>query len=98
MAAAQVLRQPDISYHPDFTSYQLRSQYRQKTEKLPATIPSGFPQQISSPLVWEGKDVEASKDWIVQLNGAQLNEIDEALKHFKCTWIALNSLTQKTHH
>lgn len=84
MAAAQILRQPDIAYHPNFDSYQVRSQHRQKTEKLPTTVPSGFPQQLSSPLVWEGKEVETSNDWIVVLTEAQLDEIDQALNHFKC--------------
>ena len=84
MAAAQVLRQPDIAYHPNFDSYQVRSQRRQKTEELPKTLPSGFPKQLLSPLVWEGKEVEKSSDWIVALTEAQLDEIDQALNHFKC--------------
>jgi len=84
MATAQVLRQPEIAYHPDFDRYQVRSQHRQDTEKLPTTLPSGFPKQLSSPLVWEGKDVESSSDWIVELSGAQLDEVDQALSHFKC--------------
>jgi hypothetical protein len=86
MAAAQVLRQPDIAYHPNFDRYQVRSQHRQKTEKLPTTLPSGFPQQLSSPLVWEGKEVENSNDWIVELTEAQLDEIDQALDRFRCKW------------
>jgi hypothetical protein len=84
MAAAQVLRQPDIAYHPNFDRYQVRSQHRQETEKLPTALPGGFPQQLSSPLVWEGKDVENSNGWIFELNEAQLDEIDQALNHFKC--------------
>ena len=85
MATAQVLRQPEIAYHPDFDRYQVRSQHRQETEKLPTTLPSGFPKLLSSPLVWDGKDVESSNDWIVELSEAQLDEIDQALSHFKCT-------------
>jgi hypothetical protein len=84
MAAAEVLRQPDISYHPNFASYQLRSQNRKDTEKLPTTIPTGFPQHLSSTLVWDGKKVEATSDWIIELSKARLDEIDRALKHFKC--------------
>jgi hypothetical protein len=83
MAAAQVLRQPNISYHLSFEQYQVRSQYRQRTEDLPSTLPTGFPQQLSSPLVWEGKQVEARSEWIVELNEAQLDEIDQALQDFK---------------
>lgn len=83
MAAAQVLRQPDISYRPNFEAYQVRSQVRQNTKNLPTTLPAGFPHQLVSPLVWEGKEVEARSDWIVELTEAQLDEIDAALKHFK---------------
>ena len=89
MAAAQVLRQPEITYHPNLDSYRVRSQHRQETEELPKTLPSGFPEQLSSPLVWEGKEVESSSDWIVELTEAQLDEIDQALDHFKCTWTYL---------
>lgn len=84
MATAQVLRQPDISYHPNFESYQARSQERQRAEQLPTSLPDGFPKQLSSPLVWEGKDVESRSDWIFELNEGQLDEIHEALQKFKC--------------
>ena len=84
MAAAQVLRQPDIQYHPNFEQYQARSQERRRAPELPTAVPSGFPEQLLSPLAWEGKDVEQRSDWIVELNEAQLDEIDQALKAFKC--------------
>lgn len=85
MAAAQVLRptQPDIQYHPDYEKYQARSQRRKDTEDLSKILPDGFPQQLSSTLVWEGKDVEQRDDWILRLNEAQLDELDQALKSFK---------------
>jgi hypothetical protein len=89
MAAAEVLRQPDISYHPNFASYQQRSQNRRETEKLPVTIPAGFPQKLLSTLVWDGKDVKTGSEWIVELNKSQLDEIDSALKHFKCTYMTV---------
>jgi hypothetical protein len=85
MAAAQVSTQPDIIYHPNFDGHQVRSQHRQQIEKLLATLPSGFPRQLSSPLVWEGKDVEANSDWIVKLTEPQLDVIEQALNHFRCT-------------
>lgn len=84
MAAAQVLRQPDITYHPNFEQYKARSHQRQKAGQLPTSLPDGFPKQLFSPLVWEGKDVEGRTDWIFELNESQLDEIHEALQEFKC--------------
>jgi hypothetical protein len=86
MAAAQVLRQPDITYHPNFEQYKARSHQRQKAGQLPTSLPDGFPKQLFSPLVWEGKDVEGRTDWIFELNESQLDEIHGALQKFKCRY------------
>jgi hypothetical protein len=86
MAAAQVLRQADITYHPNFEQYKARSHQRQKAGQLPTSLPDGFPKQLFSPLVWEGKDVEGRTDWIFELNESQLDEIHEALQKFKCRY------------
>jgi len=75
--------QPDIQYHPDFAKYQDRTRYRKETESLQTTLPAGFPSQLISPLVWEGKDAEKRSDWAYKLNDTQLDEIDVALKSFK---------------
>lgn len=75
--------QPDIQYHPDFAKYQDRTRRRKETETLETTLPAGFPSQLESSLVWEGKDVEKRSDWVYELSGAQLDEIDAALKSFK---------------
>lgn len=75
--------QPDIEYHPDWVKYQARSQRRKETESLQTTLPEGFPQKLVSPLVWEGKDIEKSSDWIYKLSDVQLDEVDAALKSFK---------------
>lgn len=80
----QVGVQPDIQYHPDYQKYKARTQRRKATEDLIQTLPPGFPAQLSSPLVWEGKDIESRDDWIYKLSEEQLNEIDAALKHFQC--------------
>lgn len=76
-------RQPDIQYHPDYAKYKSRTQRRQENESLTATLPEGFPAELSSPLVWHGKDVEDSDDWIYSLSEDQLEEIDAALAAFK---------------
>jgi hypothetical protein len=75
--------QPDIQYHPEHEKYEQRTRHRKETEALRTYLPVGFPQQLVSPLVWEGKDVEKQDDWIYHLRDDQLDEIDAALKIFK---------------
>lgn len=75
--------QPDIQYYPDYDKYKNRTLRRKETEALQTTVPDGFPQELISPLVWEGKDIEKRGDWIYQLSDAQLDEIDATLKSFK---------------
>jgi hypothetical protein len=33
-------------------------QRREATENLPKSLPAGFPEKLSSPPVWKGKDTE----------------------------------------
>lgn len=83
MAAAEVQRQPDIQYHPDYNNYLKRSTRRQQTENLSSVLPQELPQQLSSSFVWDGNDIQGRNDWIVALEDHDLAEIDEALKYFK---------------
>lgn len=78
------LGQPDIAYTPNFDSYQARVKRRQETEKLDKSLPQGFPQKLVSDLVWDGRDLADKYDWNYVLTEADLKEIDDALKHFKC--------------
>lgn len=78
------LGQPDIAYTPNFDSYQARVKRRQETEKLDKSLPQGFPQKLVSDLVWDGRDLADKYDWNYVLAEADLKEIDDALKHFKC--------------
>lgn len=75
--------QPDIQYHPDYEKYQARTRLRKETETLQTSLPAGFPEKLTSLLVWDGKDIERSSDWIYQLSDEQLDEIDAGLKSFK---------------
>lgn len=84
MVEVQRAVQPDIQYHPDYDKYTARTERRKRTEALQHTVPAGYPEELKSPLVWEGKDVESRNDWIYHLSEAQLDEIDAALKSFKC--------------
>ncbi|GES60772.1 putative TfdA family oxidoreductase [Aspergillus terreus] len=88
--------QPDIQYHPDYQKYKARTQRRKATEDLIQTLPPGFPAQLSSPLVWEGKDIESRDDWIYKLSEEQLNEIDAALKHFQSLKLPLGYIDEVT--
>lgn len=78
-------KQPDISYHPDFTKYQLRTE-RIKSQ-LPANIglPPRFPKQLTGPLVWEGEDFVDERAWTFVLSELHITEINQALFYFKCT-------------
>lgn len=90
MATAQVLRpglagQPDIDYAPNFDKYLARVKRRTETEDLDGSLPPGFPERLESGLVWEGTEVGKEYDWIYQLSGADVDEIEGALKHFQCS-------------
>ena len=83
MASAAV-QQPDIQYAPDFTKYKARAKRRQENEVPKAQLlPEGFPQQLSSDLVWEGSTLQ-NYDWNFTLTQEHLEELEQALAHFKC--------------
>jgi hypothetical protein len=63
VATETIVRQPDIHYKPDFEKYQARTKVRLQTEPLKQTsLPSGFPQQLVSDLVWEGEGLADKYD------------------------------------
>ncbi|KAH8819832.1 hypothetical protein F5884DRAFT_27374 [Xylogone sp. PMI_703] len=80
---ALVQRQPDISYHPDFEKFQLRTQRLSIQRPSNSGLPQGFPAQLTGPLVWEGKDFTDDRQWTLSLTESQLDEIHSALEHFK---------------
>jgi hypothetical protein len=81
-----IQHQPDISYHPDYQKYILRTE-RLKAEISPnIEVPVGFPKHLTGPLVWEGKDYKDEKEWTFNLTPGQLVEIHDALLHFKCMY------------
>ncbi|KAJ5135317.1 uncharacterized protein N7515_004595 [Penicillium bovifimosum] len=99
MSAVQTITvptQPDIQYHPEYEKYRERTRRRKETETLQSSLPTGFPQELVSPLVWEGKDIEKQDDWIYQLSHTQLDEIDAALKSFKALNLPLGHINQST--
>ncbi|KAK1145206.1 hypothetical protein N8T08_004358 [Aspergillus melleus] len=88
--------QPDIQYHPDYNKYKARTQRRQENELLTTSLPKGFPPGLSSSLVWQGKDIENSDDWIYSLSEGQLNEIDSALRAFEAIKRPLGYINNET--
>lgn len=87
MAAVQVagpVGQPDIGYTPDLDKYLARVKRRLETETLVKSLPAGYPQQLESDLVWTGDTVGENYDWTYELNAAELEDIENALVHFKC--------------
>ena len=84
MATTIIQSQPDISYHPDYNKFQLRTE-RLKPERPPnPQLPSGFPKKLTGPLVWEGKDFKDEHELTFILNSEHISEIHNALLHFKC--------------
>lgn len=75
--------QPDIAYTPNLETYSARVKKRQETEQLSKTLPPGFPAKLQSDLVWDGATISDHYEWSYELNADQLQEIDEALQHFK---------------
>jgi hypothetical protein len=88
-------KQPDISYHPDFEKYQLRTERLKALRPPNSGPPQGFPDQLIGPLVWEGKDFTDEKEWTFSLNESQLEEIHKALIHFK--FESLQNLSTEIH-
>lgn len=86
MAAAAVafpVGQPDITYAPDPEKFAARTRRRHETEQLEKVLPAGFPKQLVSDLVWEGRDLVGKYDWTYQLNDEEVGEIEAALQHFQ---------------
>jgi hypothetical protein len=83
--AQLVATQPDIEYHPNELKWKARTARRlvEDPTLLTQPLPDGFPQKLISPLVWEGKDWKDESQWVYNLSQEQLEEIDQALRHFK---------------
>lgn len=88
--------QPDITYQPNLDNYLARIKRRTETEDLPNTLPPGFPKQLNSKLVWDGRALAETWDWNYQLTEQDLAEIEAALQHFKSTGLALGLVSQET--
>ncbi|KAE8148252.1 TfdA family taurine catabolism dioxygenase TauD [Aspergillus avenaceus] len=85
-----------LEYMPDYDQYLARVKHRQETEKLDQHLPKGFPASLSGDLVWEGKDLADRYNWNYHLTGEDLDEIEQALQHFKSCGKSMGELTPET--
>lgn len=78
-------KQPDIEYHPDEAKFRARTARRLAEDPtLPSQpLPEGYPTKVEGPIVWEGKDWTSEEQWVYQLSTSELEEIDNAVAHFK---------------
>jgi len=76
--------QPDIAYTPNHDKYLARTQRRFATEQLNTNLPDGFPTKLESKLVWDGNTIAEQYEWDYVLTAADVDEIEAALRHFKC--------------
>jgi len=52
-------------------------------------IPAGFPEKITSPMVWSGTDFQNdARRYSITLNESQIIEIEAAYQHFEGTFTA----------
>ncbi len=99
MATAQVVMprgppgKPDIDYAPDIDKYLARTRRRLATERLERVLPEDFPQRLESDLVWDGSDIADRYNWVYELTQSDIDEIEAALKHFKCDAVCCASQT-----
>lgn len=82
-------QQPDIDWQPNFTKYSERvKRNKLKRRAMPNTeLPTGYPREISSPLVWSGLELrEQGEDkYVFHLTSAEIREVEGALEAFKGT-------------
>ncbi|CAO3679741.1 unnamed protein product [Umbelopsis vinacea] len=96
-AQLQNKNQPDITYLPDHKKWQARTARRLEEEDLTKELPEGFPNQLTGPKIWEGKDFEGKEEeWVYNLTADELEEIDQAVYTFEKTGKPLGELQQDT--
>lgn len=78
-------QQPDIEYHPDEAKWRARTAQRfaENPNLAKVPLPEGFPKQVEGPIVWEGSDWVHEDQWVYNLSSTELEEIHNALHHFK---------------
>ncbi|KFY05110.1 hypothetical protein O988_00265 [Pseudogymnoascus sp. VKM F-3808] len=93
----------NVSYYPNYEEYTARNNKRLDDGSIDQTLPPGFPRLLHSKMVWEGERFSLHEhtssdgtEYILELNGSQLAEIDTALKHFQALKRPLSELSPST--
>ncbi|KAF8846804.1 Clavaminate synthase-like protein [Acephala macrosclerotiorum] len=73
----------DIGYDVDEAKYLARGTARIKAGGLQQSVPEGWPQSVSGPLVWTNGDFKDEAEYVYLLTKDDKAEIVEALKYFK---------------
>jgi hypothetical protein len=90
--------QPDIEYQPNFEKYNARTNRRLETETLSKELPVGFPTKLISPLVWNGSEFQSEDEWTYVLSGEDIEELNQALAHFKSLTTSTSRLIVNADH
>jgi hypothetical protein len=86
MTAIQTMSTPDIEYQPDFAKFQARTRSLHDIQKPLERIPTGFPHELTSRLVWDSSTHKSESEWTYELEENEHLDIHKALLHFKCQW------------
>lgn len=84
-------RSADIGYEVDEVKYRRRSEARLRAGGLSTTVPTGWPAEVSGPLVWSGDDFSDETEYVYELSDADKEEIVGALNYFKGKYSSINS-------
>jgi len=74
---------PFLQYMPDHEDYTARAKRRLESEQLDKSLPEGFPTKLAGGLVWDAESVAREFDFNYHLTAHDLEEIHNALHHFK---------------
>ena len=75
---------PKIQLQPSLEDYLERSQRVRMAGFSTTGLPQGFPQEITGSRVWSGLDGTSIEQFIVQLSGKDITELESAVAGFQC--------------
>ena len=85
-----------LAYTPDRAQYEARGKRRQQNEQLETEVPEGFPTKLTGQLVWSAESIRDTFNWDYVLTVDDLQEINNALRHFKALDLPLGELSPST--
>jgi hypothetical protein len=75
---------PDIQWHPSYETYLRRVEALKQFSQDGSSeaLPKGYTRFVNRPWAWKGSEIR-KEDYLVQLTGADVNEVEYALGFFK---------------